>query len=76
MKKLNNYVERPLSVITSLKTELLYKFKDFAVFFGCVDTPKDRDLFADMRWEIDKTRVGNSVILLSASRYSLLRTAC
>ena len=55
MKRFNNYVERPLSVVTSTQTELLYKFKDFPLFFGCVDTSKDQDLLADMCWEIDRT---------------------
>ena len=62
MKKFYNYLERPLSVVTSKKTELLYKFKNFPLFFGCVDTPKDKDLLADMCWEIDKT---SGVIQLS-----------
>lgn len=62
MKKFNNYLERPLSVVTSKKTELLYKFENFPLFFGCVNTPKDEDLLADMCWEIDKA---SGVIQLS-----------
>lgn len=54
MKKLTAYVERNKSVITGKENlEHLYTMKDFPVFFGCVDTPKEDDLLADMNWAID-----------------------
>jgi hypothetical protein len=53
MKKLVDYIERPLSVVTGKKTELLYEFENFPLFCGCVDTPSEKDLSATMRWEID-----------------------
>lgn len=55
MKRLDNYIDRKRSVITGKPgLEHLYTFKDFPVFFGCVETPKSDDLVADMVWEIDK----------------------
>ena len=33
-------------------TEHLYTFKDFPVFMGCVEHPKEEDLLADSIWEI------------------------
>jgi len=63
MKKIKNYISRETSVINGHKDlEHLYTFKDFPVFFGCVDTPKKKDLFADMEWKIDPT---NGIIQLS-----------
>jgi 2-polyprenyl-3-methyl-5-hydroxy-6-metoxy-1,4-benzoquinol methylase len=54
MKKLDKYVLRPESVVTGKKNlELLHSFKDFPVFFGCVDSPAEEDLCADMDWAID-----------------------
>ncbi len=54
MKKLSHYVERPESIITGkANLEPLYSFKDFPVFFGCVDSPEANDLTADMDWAID-----------------------
>ena len=53
MKKLVDYIERPLSVVTGKKTEFLYEFENFPLFCGCVDTPSEKDLSATMRWEID-----------------------
>jgi len=54
MKRLKNYIGRPTSILTGKENlEHLYTFKDFPVFFGCVDTPKEDDLFADMVWGID-----------------------
>jgi hypothetical protein len=42
------------SIVTGKKNlEHLYSFKDFPVFMGCVDSPADDDLFADMDWAID-----------------------
>ena len=42
MKKLDNYFLEPL-----------FKLENFPVFFGCVNTPIEEDLFADMHWSID-----------------------
>lgn len=54
MKKLSYYIDRTKSVITGKENlEYLYTIKDFPVFFGCVDTPKEEDLVADMDWAID-----------------------
>ncbi len=52
-KSLKTYIERPNSVVTGKRTEPLYVLRDFPVFFGCVDTPREEDLVADMHWEID-----------------------
>lgn len=47
------YVVRDESVITGEKNlEPLYVFKDFPVFFGCVDHGPEKDLKADMSWAI------------------------
>ncbi len=54
MKKITNYINRPESIITKKENlEHLYSFKDFPVFFGCVETPKSNDMVADMDWSID-----------------------
>ena len=54
MKKFSNYIERNKSVITGKENlEHLYTIKDFPVFFGCVNTPKEDDIMADMEWAID-----------------------
>ena len=54
MKKINNYIDRSASIITGKKNlEPLYSFKDFPVFFGCVDSLASEDLYADMEWAID-----------------------
>ncbi len=54
MKRLTYYIDRPNSVVTgNAGLEHLYTFKDFPVFFGCVDTPISDDLVADMGWYID-----------------------
>jgi 2-polyprenyl-3-methyl-5-hydroxy-6-metoxy-1,4-benzoquinol methylase len=54
MKKITNYTERPNSVITGKDNlEHLHTLKDFPVFFGCVETPREEDLVADMGWYID-----------------------
>lgn len=54
MRKLSHYIDRNKSVVTGKeKLEHLYIIKDFPVFFGCVDAPKEEDLFADMEWAID-----------------------
>jgi len=49
-----NCINRKESVITQKKNlENLYIFKDFPVFFGCVDKPIEEDIVADMIWDID-----------------------
>ena len=54
MKRFDGLIERPLSVITKNKTQPLYEFSKMPVFFGCVDTPYEEDIFAPMRWAIDQ----------------------
>lgn len=47
-------IDRSQSVITGKRNlEPLYTFKDFPVFFGCVDTDTKEDIRSDMRWTID-----------------------
>jgi len=54
MIKLINFIDRPESIVTGKKNlKHLYTFKNFPVFFGCVDTPESQDLYADMDWGID-----------------------
>lgn len=53
MKKLQTYIERTKSVITGNDLEIIYKFENFPVFFGCTDLSKENDLVADMIWGID-----------------------
>ncbi len=54
MKKITNYINRFKSVITKKENlEHLYLFKNFPVFFGCVETPESDDIVADMDWAID-----------------------
>jgi 2-polyprenyl-3-methyl-5-hydroxy-6-metoxy-1,4-benzoquinol methylase len=49
-----NYISRKESVITQKDNlEHLYTFEDFPVFFGCTTEPKEKDIVADMKWEID-----------------------
>jgi 2-polyprenyl-3-methyl-5-hydroxy-6-metoxy-1,4-benzoquinol methylase len=52
-----NYMDKILrkeSVITNKDNlEHLHTFKNFPVFFGCTSNPKEKDLTADMKWEID-----------------------
>lgn len=52
IKKISNYVNRSASIITGNNLEPLYTFQDFPVFFGCVDSKPEDDLFADMNWAI------------------------
>ncbi len=53
MKKLDHYIERLESIITGKSNlEPLYSFKDFPVFMGCVDTPEEEDIVANMDWLI------------------------
>jgi SAM-dependent methyltransferase len=53
MKKLQTYIERTKSVITGNNLEIIHKFENFPVFFGCTDSCKENDLVADMVWGID-----------------------
>jgi hypothetical protein len=53
MRKLQTYIERTKSVITGNNLEIIRKFDNFPVFFGCTDLSKENDLFADMTWGID-----------------------
>jgi len=48
-----NYIRRDGDIITG-KEDLkeMYTFKDFPVFMGCTDQPRDKDLVADMSWHI------------------------
>ncbi len=47
------YIERKESIITGkANLEPLHTFKDFPVFFGCVDTNPSEDIKADMSWTI------------------------
>jgi hypothetical protein len=51
---MKDFVLRKKSVVTdSENLELLYSFKNFPVFFGCVDEPQDNDITFDMDWYID-----------------------
>lgn len=48
-----DYIIRDKSVITGkANLELLYTFKNFPVFFGCVETDSKEDVRADMSWSI------------------------
>ena len=53
MKTLKKYIERKKSVITGNNLEIIHKFHNFPVFFGCTDLSKENDLVADMIWGID-----------------------
>jgi len=47
------YINRDESVITGKRNlEQLFTFKDFPVFFGCVDSDQNTDIKADMSWAI------------------------
>lgn len=49
-------IERNHCVISGNEDlELLYSFKDFPVFMGCVNHPPEEDLKADMNWWISKS---------------------
>jgi hypothetical protein len=49
-------IERNHCVISGNEDlELLYSFKDFPVFMGCVDHPQEEDLKTDMKWWISKS---------------------
>lgn len=48
-----DYIVRNTSILTGkANLEPLYTYKDFPVFFGCVDTDPSEDLCADMSWAI------------------------
>ena len=54
MKKIKQYISRENSVIDNNENlEHLYTFKNFPVYFGCVNTSFEEDLHADMIWKID-----------------------
>jgi hypothetical protein len=44
MKKLKKHIERTKSVITGNNLEIIHKFHNFPVFFGCTDLSKENDL--------------------------------
>ena len=49
-------IERIHCVISGKEDlELLYSFKDFPVFMGCVDHSPEEDLNVDMNWWISKS---------------------
>jgi len=55
MNKLASLINRENSVVTGkIGLEILYIFKNFPVFFGCVDSDLENDLFVDMIWAIDR----------------------
>lgn len=48
-----DYITRDTSIITGKKNlEPLITYKNFPVFFGCVETAPETDVRADMQWEI------------------------
>ena len=48
-----NYIRRDKDVITGEKDlRELYTFKNFPVFMGCTDQPKEKDIVADMSWQM------------------------
>lgn len=53
MKKLTTFNERTKSLLTGKRNlEHLHTFENFPVFMGCVDSPEDEDVVADMVWDI------------------------
>jgi hypothetical protein len=49
-------IERNHCVVSGREDlELLYSFKDFPVFMGCVSHPPENDLKTDMNWWISKS---------------------
>lgn len=55
MPKLNKYIERRASILTGKDDlEPLPSINNFPVFPGCVETPPEADIFADMDWAIDQ----------------------
>ena len=56
-------IQRNNDVINGNKDlERLYKFEKFPVFMGCIKQPIERDISADMQWEISK---GSGIIQLN-----------
>ena len=56
-------IQRDNDVINGNKDlERLYKFEKFPVFMGCIKQPIERDISADMQWEISK---GSGIIQLN-----------
>ena len=54
MSKLLNYITRDESLISRKKNlEHLFTFSNFPIFMGCTSENVDKDIFADMTWEID-----------------------
>ncbi|MBI5078295.1 MAG: methyltransferase domain-containing protein [Candidatus Yonathbacteria bacterium] len=55
MKKLATFNERTKSLLASGDNlEHLHTLENFPVFMGCVDSPEDEDIVADMIWDICK----------------------
>lgn len=53
MKKLDNYIDRPASILTGRENlEHLYTLKNFPVFMGCTLQEESEDIVADMSWVI------------------------
>lgn len=51
-----NPIERNADIVTGNEDlELIYSFKDFPVFMGCVDQPQSKDLVNDMNIYISKS---------------------
>lgn len=53
MNKLTDYIIRDKSVINKNNLEHLHTFENFPVFFGCTEEIQEKDIVADMVWEID-----------------------
>lgn len=50
-----SYINRKTTPFSKFENlELLESYKNFPVYMGCVDTPRDEDLTEDMSWYIDK----------------------
>lgn len=48
-----NYIRRDRDIITGKEDlEEIYTFKNFPVFMGCTNQPREKDLVADMSWHI------------------------
>jgi len=55
MKRLTDTQTRTKSLLTGKENlEHLYTFNNFPVFMGCVDSPREEDIVADMIWDICK----------------------
>jgi 2-polyprenyl-3-methyl-5-hydroxy-6-metoxy-1,4-benzoquinol methylase len=53
VKRLKKYVENTKSILTGNELEIIHCLPDFPIFFGCVDSPIEEDIVADMEWGID-----------------------